>query len=87
MRPHHGRKEVHPGRWKGMESKNNGTEATDALSTKEWKYSNPNGISEGQEEDPSTREELAQANNKYADSDIKSSNNAETKEESFNRRS
>ena len=39
MRPHHGREEIHPGRWKEMESNNNGTGATDALSTEERKYS------------------------------------------------
>ena len=63
MRPHHGREEVHPGCWKGKESNNNGAGATDTLLTKERKYSNPNGISKDQEEDPSSREELAQANN------------------------
>ena len=63
MRPQHGREEVHPGRWKEMESNNNGElykmldrtnegASKSKHSTKERKYSNPNGTSEGQEEDP-----------------------------------
>ena len=108
MRPQHGREGVHPLRWKGMESNNNGEQhmlmrAANASSsrkgrayaleskkgaheskirsiakknesqhyweelqykccTEERKYSDLTGTSKGQEKDSSSREELAQSN-------------------------
>ena len=79
MRPHHGREEVHLGRWKWMESNNNGELQRFSINQRKGVLRSERTIRRLGGRFIFTRRDCSIKYNKYVDPDDKSSNNAEKK--------